>query len=153
MAFCGKCGAQLHEGATFCANCGASTGTSGATAATAATGVAPAMSHPVIAGGVPPQRGFWGSLFDLSFTSFVTIKLIKVLFVLAIIGSALGAIGVIVYTNQPLSPVPGWVGIILAPVVFFLYILIARVYMEIITVTFRGVEYLRELVEQGRNRS
>jgi hypothetical protein len=152
MAFCGKCGAQLHEGATFCANCGASTGASGATGAIAATGVAPALSHPPVAGGVPPQRGFWGSLFDLSFTSFVTIRLIKVLFVLAIIGAAFGAIAVIVYANNPLSPVPGWVGIILAPIVFFLYILIARVYMEIIMVTFRMVEYLRELVEQGRTR-
>lgn len=142
-----KCGAQLHDGVTFCANCGTSTGVSGPTAA---AGVAPAVSHPI--GGVPQQRGFFGSLFDLSFTSFVTTKLIKLLFVLAIIASALGAIGLIVYTNTRLTPIPSWLGIVLAPIAFFLYVLIARVYMEIIMVTFRMVEYLREIAEQGRGR-
>ena len=38
------------------------------------------------------EKGFLVSLFDLSFTEFVTTRLIKVLFVLAIIGSAIGGI-------------------------------------------------------------
>jgi len=147
MAFCGKCGAQLHEGATFCANCGAST----AAAAQLPAAGTPVVTHPLVAGGVPPQRGFWGSLFDLSFTSFVTTKLIKVLFVLAIIGAAIEAIAVVVYANNLPSPAP-LIGIIAAPIVFFLIILIGRVELEIIIVIFRGVEHLAELVEQGRTR-
>ena len=39
--------------------------------------------------------GFIGSLFDLSFTSFITTKLIKVLYIIAIIGAALEALAVI----------------------------------------------------------
>jgi Domain of unknown function (DUF4282)/zinc-ribbon domain len=147
MAFCGKCGTQLHENATFCANCGTPTGVS----AQAVAGGTPVVTHPIAAGG-PPSRGFFASLFDLSFSNFVTTKLVKVLFVLAIIGAVLEAIAVIVYTNSPVSPVSPVIGIIAAPVIFFVIVLAARVYMEIIMVTFRGVEYLRELVEQGRGR-
>lgn len=150
MAFCGKCGAQLHDNATFCANCGASTA---AAVQSPPAGGAPVATHPVIAAGVPPQRGFFGSLFDLSFTSFVTMKVIKVLFVLAIIAAVLATIGIMVSgSNIPNLPVPSAVLIIAAPIIGFLYILIARIYMEIIMVTFRIAEYLRELVEQGRRR-
>lgn len=147
MAFCGKCGAQLHEAATFCANCGASTGTSAQAAA------APALTHTATASGGPGPRGFWGSFFDLSFTNFVTMKVVKVLFVLAIIGAVLGTIFIMVSASELRGlPVPTALIVILAPIIGLLYLLIARVYMEIITVTFRMVEYLRELVEQGRGR-
>lgn len=149
MAFCGKCGAQLHEAATFCANCGASTTAS----AQADAGGTPAVAHHAAASAVPGQRGFFGSLFDLSFTNFVTMKVIKVLFVLAIIIVAIGAIFAMVSAgNFPGLPVPAAVVVIVVPIVAFLYILVIRVYMEIIMVTFRMVDYLRELVEQGRGR-
>jgi hypothetical protein len=149
MAFCGKCGAQLHEGATFCANCGAATS---AAAQPPAAGT-PVVTHPGIAGGVPPQRGFWGSLFDLSFTSFVTVKVVKFLFVLGIICVVIGAIYVMVSAgNIPGLQTPTAVIVIAVPILAFLYILLIRIYLEILTVTFRGVEYLRELVEQGRSR-
>jgi len=86
MAFCGKCGSQLHDNATFCANCGASTTAAGVTTTT------PVVTTPGAPVRLEESKGFWGSLFDLSFTSFVTSKVIKFLFVLAIIVLAIGAV-------------------------------------------------------------
>src|SRR5689334_5204784 len=147
MAFCGKCGAQLHENATFCAACGTPTGDAATTTPGATTPVATHMAT-----AVPGQRGFFGSLFDLSFTSFVTMKVIKVLFVLAIIGAALVAISLVAFSNTPYGNLPPVVAIILAPILFFVYVLLARVWMEILMVTFRIEQYVAELVQQGRNK-
>lgn len=150
MAFCGKCGTQLHENATFCANCGTPTGVSGQPPA---AGGAPVVAHPAMPPAATPSRGFFGSLFDLSFSNFVTVRVVKVLFVLGIIGVVLGAIFVMASASELRGvQVPPGVIIIAAPIAAFLYILLIRIYMEILTVTFRMAEYLRELVEQGRNR-
>lgn len=146
MAFCGKCGAQLHENATFCAACGTPAGQPGEPSSVPAPVVIPTVS----AARVPASRGFFGSLFDLSFTNFVTTKIIKFLFVLAIILAALVAIGMIAFSNNPYSNVPPALVIILAPIVFFVYVLLARVWLEIIMVTFRMAEHLAEIAQQGR---
>ena len=146
MAFCGKCGTQLHDNATFCANCGTSTSVS---AQPPASGT-PAIAHPAIVSGATASRGFFGSLFDFSFSSFVTGKLIKVLYVLAIILAALGAVGIIVFANSPMSTMNPVVAIIVAPIIFLLYIILARVQLEILIVIFRMSEHLAEIAEQGR---
>jgi hypothetical protein len=145
MAFCGKCGTQLHDNATFCANCGAGTGVA---AASPAAGT-PVVAHPATLAGAPSSHGFFGALFDLSFTSFVTAKLIKVLFVLAIIVVALAAVGFVVLAQNQPSPAPV-VSIIIAPIAFFIYIILVRVQLEILIVIFRMSEHLAEIAQQGR---
>ena len=146
MAFCGKCGTQMHENATFCAVCGTPAGQAGQPASVPA----PVVTSTVSAAAVSTSRGFFGSLFDLSFTNFVTTKVIKFLFVLAIILAALAAIGMIAFSNNPYSNVPPAFVIIFAPIVFFVYVLLAGVWMEIIIVMFRMAEHLAEIAQQGR---
>jgi hypothetical protein len=144
MAFCGKCGAQLHENATFCAACGTPTGVPAQTPA----GTTPVITHPV---GVrlEESKGFFGSLFDFSFTSFVTGKVIKVLYVLLMIVLVLALVVFVVLTqNQPYPA--GIVALIAAPIIFFLYLILIRVYMEILIVIFRMSEHLAEIAQQGR---
>ncbi len=82
------------------------------------------------------QKGFFGKLFDLSFSEFITISIIKVLYVIAIIGSAIGAVVLLIggFTKGVGAAI---VGIILAPLVFLLYVLMARVWMELIIVLFK----------------
>ena len=101
--------------------------------------------------GAPHSRGFFSSLFDLSFTNFITGRVIKVLFVLAIIFAALYALGIVVYGLNLPNPYP-IAAVIAAPIVFFLLILGARVQLEILIVIFRMAEHMEEIAEQGRQR-
>jgi uncharacterized protein DUF4282/zinc ribbon protein len=144
MAFCAKCGTQLAAGAAACSACGAPTGVA-----------APAAPPPAPARYVPPVNaqqaaGFLSSLFDLSFTNFITTKLIKVLFVISIILGAFLALGLIL-TGFARSAGEGLLMlIIVAPLVFFFYVMAARVQMEVLIVIFRGAEHLEEIARQGR---
>lgn len=85
------------------------------------------------------EKGFFGSLFDLSFENFVTIRIIRFLFILGILFSCLGALGVLVGMIQQ-----GGFMIVLAfiaaPITFFLSILVFRIWLEIIIVMFRIAE-------------
>jgi len=153
MAFCGKCGSQLHENATFCANCGSAVGGAAETPA----GGTPAVTQQAYVAPAAPahfeqSKGFFGSLFDISFTSFVTGKIIKFLYVLAIIALGLGIVAAAVIYSQQM-PSQYAIGIVIAaPIVFFLYLILIRMQLEMIIVIFRMSEHLAEIAEQGRRR-
>lgn len=93
-------------------------------------------------------KGFFGGLFDLSFTEFVTTRVIKVLYVLAILLSAIGALGLLI-GGIARGGGTAFVAIILSPVAFLLYVLMARIWLEVIIVLFRIAENTNRLVEQG----
>jgi len=95
------------------------------------------------------QKGSIGMLFDLSFTEFVTTRLIKVLFVIGIIFAAIGAIALIV-SGFGSGAAVGILFLILSPLVFFFYVLIVRVWCEIIIVVFRIAENTSRLVDQNK---
>ena len=95
------------------------------------------------------QKGLLGSLFDLSFTEFVTTRVIKVLFVLAIAISAIGAFTMLI-GGIAKGGGAAFLFIILAPIAFFLYVLMARIWLEVIIVLFRIAENTGRLVEQGK---
>ncbi len=95
------------------------------------------------------NKGFIGSLFDLSFTEFVTTRVIKVLYVLAIIMAALVTLALVI-TGFAGGVGGGLLALILSPVVFLLYVLMARIWLEVIIVLFRIAENTGRLVEQGK---
>lgn len=95
------------------------------------------------------QKGLFGSLFDLSFTEFVTTRVIKVLFVLAILLSAIGASAMLL-GGIARGGGAAFLSIIIAPCAFFLYVLMARIWLEVIIVLFRIAENTGRLVEQGQ---
>ncbi len=95
-------------------------------------------------------RGFFGSLFDFSFTSFVTPKIIKVLFILGVLVVSLYA--VIMLGVGLLSMVQGRVGaglgaILLAPIVFVLGLCYVRVLLELMVAIFRIAENTSQLAQ------
>ena len=94
------------------------------------------------------HKGLFGSLFDLSFTEFVTTRVIKVLFVLAIVIAAIGALGLLI-SGIASGGGTAFLAIILAPIAFFLCVLMARIWLEVIIVLFRIAENTGRLVEQG----
>jgi hypothetical protein len=156
MAFCTRCGTSMSDTTTVCPNCGQVRGVSGFAPASAA----PPPPGNIPGGGaygiVPPpaaapgSTGFLGALFDFSFSSFVTTKLIKVLYVLGVIIAGFAALMLVIagFTKGVLAGM--LVLIIVAPLVFFLYVIYWRVIMELIIVVFRATEDLGELVRQGR---
>ena len=55
-----------------------------------------------------PEKGFFGALFDLSFSSFVTTKIIKVLYVIAIVIAGIAALAyvIVAFAAEPRSGAP-----------------------------------------------
>lgn len=144
MAFCAKCGTELTPGAAACSACGAATGLGAPVAA------APASDRYVPPLNTHEAAGFITSLFDLSFSTFITTKLIKVLFVISIFLAAFGSLALVVtgFTAGALSGI--LMLLIGAPLLFFFYVIYARVMMEVLIVIFRSSEYLAEIAKQGR---
>jgi hypothetical protein len=82
------------------------------------------------------NKGFWGSLFDLSFRNFVFPKIIKVLYAIVIVLSCIGYLGGVVYAFQ-MGMTEGIGAIVLGPIVMIFYLIIVRVWMEVAIVLFR----------------
>lgn len=99
------------------------------------------------------DRGFFGSLFDFSFTSFVTPKMIKVVYGILLFFVAIGMLFVIV------SGFSRGVGVgllflfIVAPLYGIILAIFARIYMEILMAIFRIVDLLAEIADRGRTAS
>ena len=101
-------------------------------------------------------KGFLGSLFDLSFTNFITTKLIKVLYVLGMILAALTALGMLfsglaaLFSGTAGGIVSAIVGVVLSPLVFLVMVIYMRVGLEVIITIFRATEHLAEIARQTR---
>ena len=85
------------------------------------------------------SSGFFNTLFDFSFSEFVTTKIIKILYAIGIFFAAIGALMFIIWGFKS-SFLFGLLTLVLSPVVFILYSIIARVYLEIVIVIFRIAE-------------
>ena len=99
------------------------------------------------------DKGFFGALFDMSFSEFVTIKLIRILYILQLIIIAIGlVVGIIgsfvsMFTDNFLT---GLLGLIFTPILALIWIILARVGNEIIIVVFRIAENTTDLVEMKK---
>lgn len=87
--------------------------------------------------------GFVGSLFDLSFNTFITKKIISFLYVLAMAGAALFALSAVI-AGFNVSAIVGILALILSPIPFLLFVIYARVVLELISVIFRIEELLAQ---------
>jgi hypothetical protein len=83
------------------------------------------------------QEGFFKELFDTRFTTLITPKIIRVLYILAIVAIGIGAL-IFVVTAFASDTAFGILALlILAPLGFLLYVIVARVYLEIVIVAFK----------------
>ncbi len=92
------------------------------------------------------HRGFFGALFDVSFTSFVTTKIIKVIYVITLVLIGLGALGFTIAAFSQSAAGGLFVLLIAAPLVGLLYVIYARVLLEIVIAIFRIMENTGEQV-------
>jgi uncharacterized membrane protein len=95
------------------------------------------------------RKGFFGSLFDLSFTSLVTTRIIKVLYVLAIILIGFYALVFIAGGFSNSTPVGVLVLLIIAPLFTLISLIYTRVLLEVIIALFRIMENTSELVARA----
>lgn len=92
------------------------------------------------------EKGFFAALFDFSFTEFITPKIVKVLYGIAVVLAGIAACGFILAGCQQ-GAGGGIVAIIVAPIVFLLYVIMARVWLEFIVAVFRIAENTRRMAE------
>ncbi len=159
--YCASCGQQVVEGAQFCENCGASqsaTTTPRRSEQTPGPTWAPGTVAPRMApggattGSSLTQRGFFASLFDLSFTSLVATKVIKFLYVVSLILIVIYAVVLTIAAFRVSSALGAVVLLIGAPLLSLLYIIYTRVLLELFMAIFRIMENTSEIVAQGRSR-
>jgi len=81
-------------------------------------------------------KGLVGLMMDFSFTDFVTPKIVKILYVIAILLAGLGALGLLIQSVMG-GGAMAIVGIIVAPIAFVLWVIMARVSLEVALVLFR----------------
>jgi len=93
------------------------------------------------------QRGFLGALFDISFSELITTRVIKVLFVLGIIGGAVLMVTQIIGAFMYSAGI-GVLVLLISPIVFTLYVIVARIYLEVLTVIFRISDDVRRIADK-----
>jgi hypothetical protein len=94
-------------------------------------------------------NGFFGSLFDLSFTSLVTTRIIKVLYVLAIIVIGIEALAWIFLGFHQSAGLGVLMLFIVAPIFGLLALIYTRVLLEVVIALFRIMENTGELVARA----
>ena len=89
-------------------------------------------------------KGFFASLLDFSFESFVTPKIIKVIYFILLIGVALGALGILISAISQ-GFVAVLISLIVIPIMVVLGAVAIRVYVEIIMLAFKVLETLQRI--------
>jgi hypothetical protein len=95
-------------------------------------------------------KSFFGSLFDFSFSSFITPKIIKILFVIGLILTAIFTLFLIIFAFIG-SIASGVVVLIFSPVIFLLYVLAVRIYLELLIVIFRIQGDIAKIAEHTKD--
>lgn len=100
------------------------------------------------------DKGFIGSLFDFSFSSFVTPKIVKVLYVLITIWTALLALTILIIGFRTGGVAGGlFTLIIIEPIFILLTLGIYRVVLEAFMVIFRIYEETKKIRENAESQS
>ena len=95
------------------------------------------------------SKGFFGSLFDVSFDSFITPTIIKIVYILAMVGVGLFTLFLALEGFRFLGVYGFFVLLIICPLYFFFSLLLTRIYMELIMVIFRLAGDVRIIRDRG----
>lgn len=95
------------------------------------------------------KKGFWASLFDMTFSSFITVKIVQLLYWLAIIFNALVCLGLVIVASDQ-DGGAAVIMLILAPIIFIILTIFARVYLETTIVLFKIADNTGEIAFNGR---
>ncbi|MBN2207675.1 MAG: DUF4282 domain-containing protein [Candidatus Coatesbacteria bacterium] len=93
------------------------------------------------------QRGFLGALFDISFSELITIRVIKVLFALAIAVAAV-VVGTQIVGGFMYSAGVGVLVLLISPIIFTLYVIAVRIWLEVVIVIFRISDDVKRIADK-----
>src|SRR3954447_25607423 len=85
------------------------------------------------------QKGFFASLFDISFSSLITTRIIKIVYVIILVVIGLVAL-VALIAGIARGGASIIATIIIVPIAALLYTILFRIYLEIVIVLFRIME-------------
>ena len=88
------------------------------------------------------DKGFFGALFDFSFSSFITTKIIKLLYIIIAIGCVISLVAA-TFMQGFMGFISGLIGVV---VVF----LLSRIYLELMIVLFRMAENLEVIANRSK---
>ncbi|MBN2560903.1 MAG: DUF4282 domain-containing protein [Phycisphaerae bacterium] len=94
------------------------------------------------------QKAFFELLFDLSFTEFLATRVIKVLYVAVVVLCPIGVL-LMILRSFGQGFLKGLFALIISPLMFLFYVIIARVCCEALAALFRIAENTARLVEQN----
>jgi hypothetical protein len=94
---------------------------------------------------VDTHEGFLRALFDTRFGTLITPKIIRVLYILIVIALALLAIAFIIGGFQNSVGLGIATLLIFAPLGFLLYLIVARIYLELVIVAFKINESAQQI--------
>ena len=100
-----------------------------------------------------PEKGFFASLFDVSFSSFITTKIIKFLYVLMLVLTGLGVLVFVIAAFDQSTGFGVLTLVVLGPLYFLLAAIYSRVILEFLIAVFRIMETNTELVGIARQQS
>jgi hypothetical protein len=100
-------------------------------------------------GGLGTQRGFFASLFDVSFTSLVMTKIIRALYILSMIWIGLSALLYIILAFHTSGAAGILMLFVVAPAISLLLLIYTRLLLELSIAIFRIMENTSDLVAQG----
>lgn len=139
MIYCPKCGAEQTPDSRFCEHCGSMIPTT-----------TQQRSRFLRKDTRKQMPGFLETLFDFSFTEFLTTRIIKLLYGLGLIIAAIGltifclVVWFYAFFGEDLSAFQRIVSLIGSPlaagILFFLYAMNLRIWMELLIVLFRVAE-------------
>jgi Domain of unknown function (DUF4282)/zinc-ribbon domain len=90
------------------------------------------------------QRGFFRSLFDISFTSFITTKIIKLVYVVTLVVVALVAVIAVIGAFRAKTALGIATLLVFAPLGALFWLIYARLVLELMIQGFRITELLRD---------
>ena len=99
--------------------------------------------------GQPSTKGFFGALFDMSFTTFVTPMIIKVVYIIGLIAIGLGTLFFAVSGFFGDNPGVGIVTLIVSPLVGLLYLCFFRMMCEFYVAITRMSEDINRRLPQS----
>ena len=102
--------------------------------------------------GADQAKNFLSRLFDFSFETFITTSVIRVLYILFVVVSGLVALGWFIALAARGGAGGLMLGLIIAPIAFILYVMMARIWLELVIVIFRIAEDINVIARNSERR-